>query len=160
MELLIWILTIVCFIIGTAGVIVPLLPGTTLILAGVMLHKLVLPTSISWWSVVLIVVLWALSVAADLLGVVFGAKMGGGGKWSMGGAGVGALVGVFWSLPGIILGTFLGAAVAEKVATDKTSVQSLKAGLGAGVGFLLATGVRLVLALLMIAVFVVDLVFF
>ena len=51
LEVGIWTLTILLMIIGVAGVIVPLLPGTTLILIAVIIHKLVLPGDLSWLAI-------------------------------------------------------------------------------------------------------------
>lgn len=47
MDYAVWTLTLLLSAIGLLGVIVPLLPGTTLILVGMLLHKVLLPESIS-----------------------------------------------------------------------------------------------------------------
>jgi uncharacterized protein YqgC (DUF456 family) len=152
METLFYLIALTCALIGFIGTVLPLLPGTTLILIGAVVLKLGVPASLSWTVVAVVAALWLLSVVTDFLGVALGARLGGGGKWAMGGASAGALVGMFWALPGILLGTFLGAALAERCTTDKSIWQNLKAGLGAGAGFLLATGFRVVLALAMVGV--------
>ena len=43
MEIAVWILTLGLTLIGLLGVILPLLPGTTLILVAMIAHKLLLP---------------------------------------------------------------------------------------------------------------------
>ena len=150
---LIWTLTTCLLLTGLAGVIVPLLPGTLLILLATILHKLLLPGDLSWAVIGWIAALWVLSVVIDFAGVLVGARLFGGGKWGMAGAGGGAFIGMFFSLPALLLGTFLGAAVAEKFIAKKTGRQSLLAGVGAAAGFLLSTAGRLVCALAMIALF-------
>jgi uncharacterized protein YqgC (DUF456 family) len=54
----------------------------------------------------------------------------------------------------LLLGTVLGAVVAEKLIAQKTNRASLLAGVGAAVGFLLSTIGRLLCALAMIVLFV------
>ncbi len=148
-----WILTLSLMFIGLAGVIVPLLPGTTLILAAAVLHKLILPTDISWLTLGIVGVFWLLSIVADLGGVILGTRWFGGSRWGMAGASGGALVGVFFSLPALILGTIFGAVIAEKLVAKKSGGASLKSGLGAATGFVLSTFARLACAMTMIALF-------
>ncbi|HRI83239.1 MAG TPA: DUF456 domain-containing protein [Opitutaceae bacterium] len=157
MEYLVWALTIALVLVGLAGCILPLLPGTTLILAAMVLHKLLLPAQLSWWLLGAIALLWLLSLLMDLAGVIIGTRIFGGSKWGMAGAGGGALVGVFFSLPALLLGTFLGAVVAEKFIGRKSGGQSLRSGVGAATGFLLSTVARTACALAMIALFLVGL---
>lgn len=140
-------------ITGLVGVIMPLLPGTTLILAAAVIHKFLLPGDLSWWAVSVIAGVWLLSIIADFTGVVVGTRLFGGSKWGMAGASGGALVGIFFSLPAMILGTVLGAFLAEKVLAKKEQGAALKAGAGAAAGFVLSTVARLVCAGLMIALF-------
>lgn len=100
-----------------------------------------------------ITVFWFLSVIIDFVGVMLGARLFGGGKWGMIGAGGGAVAGMFFSLPMLILGTVLGAVAAEKVIAKKSHRASLLAGVGAAVGFLISTVGRLLCAVVMIALF-------
>jgi len=150
---LIWTLTIVLTLIGLAGVVIPLLPGTTLILVGMIVHKLLLPADVSWVVLGWIAGFWFLSVIIDFVGVILGTRLFGGGKWGMAGATGGALIGMFFSLPMLLLGTVLGAVAAEKLIAEKSNRQSLLAGAGAAFGFLISTVGRLFCALAMIALF-------
>ncbi len=150
---LVWTLTLVLTLIGLAGVVVPLLPGTTLILIAMITHKLLLPGDISWAVIGWIAGFWFLSVIIDFVGVILGTRLFGGGKWGMVGAGGGAIVGMFFSLPMLVLGTVLGAVAAEKFIAQKSHRASLLAGAGAAVGFLLSTIGRLFCAFVMIALF-------
>ena len=154
MEIAVWILTLVLTLVGVLGVILPLLPGTTLILAAMILHKLLLPEGWGWGPIGWITFAWAISIVVDFLGVIVGTRMFGGSKWGMAGASGGALVGMFFSLPALVLGTVFGAVVAEKYAAKKTHGQSLRAGMGAAFGFVLSTAGRLACAVAMIAIFV------
>ena len=150
---MIWSFVLSLLFIGLVGCIVPMLPGTTLILLGIVLLKLLLPVTLGWVIVGWIALIWLLSVLADFLGIIIGARMFGGSKWGMSGATGGALVGMFFSLPALLVGTFFGAVAAEKFGAKKTDRESLRAGVGATAGFLLSTVVRVACALLMLALF-------
>lgn len=138
---------------GLVGVVLPLLPGTTLILVAAVLHKLVLPEGLSAHALGFIGGLWLISVVADFASVVLCTRWFGGSKWGLAGAGGGAMVGVLFSLPALLLGTVLGAIAAEKILGGRTDREALKAGLGAASGFVVATAARLACAVGMIAVF-------
>lgn len=153
METFTWTVTALLMLIGLAGVIVPLLPGTALILIAAIFHKWMLPDALSWATVGWMGALWAVSVVADFGGVMIGARLFGGGKWGMAGAGAGALVGLFFSLPGLILGTIFGAVAAEKFIAKKSGRDSLLAGAGAATGFLISTVLRAACAVAMIVLF-------
>lgn len=154
MDYAVWTLTLLLTLVGLAGVIVPMLPGTTLILIGMVLHKVLLPGSISWGALAWIGVVWLASVIVDFLGVLVGARLFGGGKWGMAGAGAGAIVGMFFSLPALLLGTVFGAVVAERYIAKRTGREALRAGVGAAVGFVLSTVGRLLCGIVMIVIFI------
>lgn len=154
MELLVWSLTLTLTLIGVVGVIVPLLPGTTLVFLAMVLHKLLLPGAISWTALGWIGAVWFLSVLVDFAGVLIGTRLFGGTRWGMVGASGGAFVGMFFSLPALVLGTIFGAVVAERYAARRTHRQALQAGAGAAFGFVISTVGRLGCALLMVLMFV------
>jgi uncharacterized protein YqgC (DUF456 family) len=155
LEALTWTFTLTLMLIGVAGVIIPLLPGTTLILIAAVLHKIFLPADLSWLAIGFIALFWLLSIIADVGGVIIGTKWFGGSKWGMAGASGGALVGMFFSLPALLLGTIFGAIAAEKLLADKTDGQALKAGFGAATGFVISTIARLACAVVMIGLFLI-----
>jgi len=116
MEILIWCSVTLLMLAGLVGTIVPLLPGTTLILLGALLQKGLLPDTITWPAVGGIIVFWLISVIANVGCTLLGARLFGGGKWGMVGASGGAMAGLFFSLPALVLGTMLGAVIAEEMA--------------------------------------------
>ncbi len=148
-----WTLIIGLMVTGLIGSVVPLLPGTTLILGATLLHSLSLGEPITGGVVAWVAGLWVLSVLADFLGTLLGARLFGGSKWGMAGATGGALVGMFFRLPGLLLSTFLGGILAEKFLAKKDSTTALRAGFGGALGLVLSTGARLVCALAMLAVY-------
>jgi len=152
-DYLFWSLTVSLLLVGLIGSVVPLLPGTTFILLGGVLQKVLLPTTMSWSLVGWIALIWAVSVVADFLGIIIGARLFGGSKWGMTGASGGAFIGMFFSLPALLLGSFFGAVAAEKFGAKKSGRHSIRSGVGATVGFLLSTFARLACAVLMIMLF-------
>ncbi len=147
MDLVIWIVAGVLLLTGFVGSIVPLLPGTTLMLVAVLLQKWLLPATLPWPVVGWIAVAWLLSILADFGCTILGTRLFGGTKWGMAGASGGALIGMFFSLPALLLGTMLGAVVAEKWGAKRTTHESLRAGTGAAVGFFLGTFARFACAM-------------
>ncbi|RRJ97151.1 DUF456 domain-containing protein [Opitutaceae bacterium TAV4] len=155
---LIWTLTGVCILIGLAGVVLPVLPGTTMILIGMAVHQWLLPEmGPGWGSIGVIAVVWLVSVVGEFLSALIGTRLFGGSNWGAAGATGGALVGVFFSLPIMLLGTVLGAMVAEHCVAKKDTRTTLLAGVGAATGFVIATIIKGVCAAGMIAVFVFGL---
>src|ERR1044071_8103709 len=92
------ILPITLMLVGLIGVVVPVLPGTTLILIAAMVHKWLRPEDLSWMAVGFVAIFWACSVIVDFVGVLLGTKWFRGGKWGMAGASGGALIGMLFSL--------------------------------------------------------------
>lgn len=155
LEIATWTLTLTLMLVGVAGVVIPLLPGTTLILVAAIVHKLLLPADLPWLAIGLIGVFWVFSVVADFGGVILGTHWFGGSKWGMAGASGGALVGVFFSLRALVLGTVFGAILAEKFLANKTDRDALKAGFGAATGFVISTVARLFCATVMVGLFLI-----
>jgi uncharacterized protein YqgC (DUF456 family) len=126
-----------------------------LILGAALLHKWIQPNDLPWLAIGFIALFWFLSIVADVGGVLLGTRWFGGGKWGMAGASGGALVGMFISIPALLLGTIFGAIAAEKLGAGKTNRAALKAGVGAAVGFAISTVARLGCAAVMIALFLI-----
>src|SRR5947207_7808116 len=63
MELFWWLITIVLFAVGLLGTVVPFLPGTTIILAGAIIHRVMLGAdkSIGWTGISILILLTLLS---------------------------------------------------------------------------------------------------
>ena len=153
MTILYWILTILLLLAGLVGSVLPLIPGTTLILLGVLLQKWLLPGTLSWVAAGWVAAFWALSIIGDIVCTLLGTRLLGGSKWGMAGASGGALAGMFFSLPALLLGTILGAMAAEKLGAKRSDSDALRSGAGAALGFLLGTVVRVACAVAMIGIY-------
>ena len=154
MELFWWFLTIVLFAVGLIGTIAPVLPGTTIILAAAIIHRIMLgpDKSIGWHTIIVLVLLTLATYAIDILGGYFGAKYFGATKWGTFGAILGALVGLFFGIVGLFVGPVIGAIAGEFVA-GKRMIDAGRAGWGSLLGNLGAMLGKLVIGLGMIAIF-------
>jgi uncharacterized protein YqgC (DUF456 family) len=120
--------------VGVLGSLLPALPSTPIVLGTALLHRLYFgAASVSWPVLGLMVGLTLFALLLDYLASVYGAKRLGATWRGMVGAVLGALVGLFFSLPGIILGPFIGAAGFE-VLGGRKSEEALRAGAGAVIG--------------------------
>jgi len=113
-----WILTVLLMLIGLAGTVIPLLPGTALILTGAVIHRLALGAehSVGWWTLLALTLLMILSHVLELLSGSLGAKYFGATRWGAIGGILGGLVGIFFGLAGLIAGPLLGVLIGELLA--------------------------------------------
>ena len=108
------------------------------------------------WTLGILGILCALAIAADVISSLLGAKRVGASAWALFGAAVGTLVGFFFSLPGLILGPFVGALAGELIAGSPLK-RAAHVGLGTWLGMLVGTLVKVALAFAMIGVFALAL---
>jgi hypothetical protein len=147
----------VLVLVGIAGTVLPALPGVPLVFGGMLLAAWVGDFQhIGGLTVALLAVLTALAMGIDLLASAFGTKIAGASRWAFVGAGVGALVGLFFGLPGLLLGPFAGAVAAEAMVTNNLQ-QSARAGVGASLGLLFGAVAKVALAFTMLGVFALAL---
>lgn len=156
MELFWWSVTLVLMAVGLIGTVLPIFPGTTVILAAAIIHRLVLgpAKSIGWWSMALLIALALVSYALDLFGSSYGARRFGATAWGVAGAVLGAVVGLFLGLPGLLAGPIIGA-VAGEIIGGKRLVAAGRAGWGTLLGNLAGMLGKLVIALAMVGWFLV-----
>ena len=157
MELFWWFLTIVLFAVGLIGTILPVLPGTTIILAATIIHRVMLgpDKSVGWPTILVLVLLTLATYAIDLLSGYFGAKYFGATKWGTFGAILGALVGLFFGLIGLFVGPVIGA-IAGEVIAGKRMIDAGRAGWGSLLGNIGAMLGKLIIALAMITIFLIN----
>jgi uncharacterized protein YqgC (DUF456 family) len=150
-----WVAAVLLVILGLVGLLLPALPGAPLLFAGLVLAAWA--EGFAYVGVGTLVVLGALAVltyAVDFLAGAFGAKRFGASTRGVIGALLGALVGIFFGLPGVLLGPFVGAVLGE-LSTRRGLDEAGKAGFGATLGLVLGAAAKLALALSMVGVFAV-----
>jgi uncharacterized protein YqgC (DUF456 family) len=152
-EIALWILAGVAVLVGLAGVVLPLLPGTPLLFGGLWLAAwLDGYAKVSGGVVVALGIMALLAWAVDYVAAVLGVKRVGASGLAMAGAGVGTLLGLLGGLPGLIIGPVVGAVAGEWIAR-KDSTQATRAGLAAGIAFVVAMAAKLGIAAAMLGVF-------
>jgi uncharacterized protein YqgC (DUF456 family) len=151
-------IALLVMLIGLFGSLLPVLPGPPLVLAAAIVHRLVFgQASINNWVLVALVWLTIVALVFDFLASVLGTKKFGSTWRGMEGAVVGGVIGLFFALPGIVLGPFLGAMLFELLG-DKELKEAVHAGLGATVGLLLGIAGKFVICVVMILLFATNVV--
>jgi len=158
-NVVLWIVGVLLVIVGLAGTVLPALPGAMLIVAGLVVAAWADGfTKVGVWTLVVIGVIGAASYLVDLAAAALGARRFGASPRAMVGAGLGTLLGLFFGLPGIIIGPFAGAVIGE-LTMHRDMARAGKAGLAAWIGFTIGMAVKVGIAFLMIGIFLFALVF-
>lgn len=159
MDYLLLIAGALMLVVSIAGSVLPALPGPPLAYLALLLmhwtskYQFSLQFLLIWAAITLAVVL------IDQLIPVWGTKTFGGSKQGVWGSLAGLLLGMIFLGPvGIIAGTFLGAVAGELIA-GKRSSQALRAGVGALLGFLAGTILKLVVSGMMCWYFIAKLIY-
>ncbi|MCC7548982.1 MAG: DUF456 family protein [Burkholderiales bacterium] len=153
MTSLLWVLAVAFVLIGVAGTILPMLPGVALVFGGLLLAAWANGFQTVGWPVLTVLgALALLSFAVDFVASSLGARRVGASRAAMLGAALGTLVGLFFGLPGLLIGPFAGAAAGQFL-VRRDLADAGRAGFGAWVGFLIGSLAKLALALAMVAIF-------
>ena len=157
MSVLLWIVAVALVAIGIAGIVIPALPGTVLIFAGLL--------AAAWaddfarvgpWTLLVIGLIGAASYMVDFVAAALGARHVGASRSAVVGAALGTLLGIPFGLPGVLLGPLVGAVLGE-LSVNRELRRAAGVGMAAWIGFLIGTAVKVALAFLMIGVFVIAL---
>lgn len=157
MDLFWWFLAIVLMAVGLIGTVIPNLPGAVIILAAAVIHEIMMGSekSLGWWNIGALFLLTLLSYAVEFAAGYFGAKRFGATKWGVFGAAIGALVGLFFPFPGLIVGPVVGAIGGELVA-GKKFLSAGRAGWGTLLGGLVGMVGKLLIGLVMVSWFLIT----
>jgi uncharacterized protein YqgC (DUF456 family) len=99
-------------LVGLVGTVVPLVPGTVLILCGAVLGHFTVH-AIGWPTLIGLTVLTILAQLLDLASGAVGAKYFGATRWGAIGCILGAIVGLFFGVIGIFVGPLVGVLLGE-----------------------------------------------
>ena len=151
-------LTLLVMAVGVAGSVLPGIPGTPLVLAAALIHKWIFGAASADWPVIVVLTgIMVLSVVMDLAATLFGAKKLGATWKGILGAVIGVGVGLFFGVPGIIVGPFVGAVTLEMLG-GRGWRAATKAGTGALIGLLVGTLGKFACAVAMMGLFAVEVV--
>jgi uncharacterized protein YqgC (DUF456 family) len=151
LDAALYALAVALIVTGLIGAVLPNLPGVPMIFGGIWLAAAVddyhhLSTT---WLIVL-GVMAAFGIAMDFIAASLGAKRVGASSQAVWGASIGTVVGLFFGLPGLILGPFVGALMGE-LFSSRSVLRSAHVGLGTWLGLLFGALVKLVLSIIMVA---------
>ena len=156
-DVLLWLLSAALIVLGVAGTVLPALPGTMFVLAGIVLGAWIDDfTRVGWGILALELVLamlaWGLDYAAGLLG----AERAGASRHAIVGAALGTVAGIFMGLIGLLFMPLVGAAIGEYIARQDQQ-QALKVGVATWLGIMAGLVAKVVIAFMMIGVFIAAL---
>lgn len=159
----VWLL----ILIGVAGTVLPVLPGTALVIAGIVwgawLDSFV---RVPVWVVVVCAVLGAIAFATDYVAAAMGAKRVRASSWAVTGAAIGTVLGILAGFIGVLFLPLVGAMLgewfaqrrktAEHLVDDKEHhTRAMKVGVATWIGMAIGTAVKLALTFMMVGAFLV-----
>jgi uncharacterized protein YqgC (DUF456 family) len=162
-----WAGVILVIIAGIAGTVLPALPGTVLVLGGIVwgawLDEF---TRVPVWVVVVCSVLAALAWATDYVAAMLGAKRVRASGWAIAGAAAGTVAGVFTGFVGLLFMPLVGAMAGEwwalrgarraltmDAAHAADGKRALEVGFATWLGMMIGTAVKLALTFVMVGAF-------
>lgn len=155
-SILWWVLATLIVLGGLAGTVIPSLPGVPLVFGGLLLAAWA--SGFEHVGAMTLAILGALAALAwliDFLAAALGAKRLGASQRAFWGAAFGAFAGMFFGLPGIVLGPFVGAVAAE-LSGGRKLLEAGRAGYGAWIGVVIGTAAKLAIAFLMVGIFILK----
>lgn len=157
-DTLLWILSIALIVAGFAGIVLPALPGTLLVFAGIVLGAWIDDfTRVGWFALGAIAVLAVLAWLMDYVAGILGAKRAGASRLAIIGAASGTVAGIFMGLVGVLFMPLVGAAVGEYMARRQHG-QAVRVGIATWLGLMAGMLAKFVLAFMMVGIFCVALV--
>ena len=156
METFVAILAIILGIVGIIGSVAPALPGPPLSWIGMLIlyiwgggtnqagDPLSTKLLLIWLGIVIVVSI------LDYIVPAYFTKVTGGTKYGSWGAIIGLFVGLIVPPVGMILGSILGAFAGELIFAGKDPMVSVKSAIGAFLGFIFGTGIKLISAAVML----------
>jgi uncharacterized protein len=158
LDVLWWVFAVALMLLGVAGTVLPALPGTALVLAGIVIAAWIDDFNrVSGGTVAAVAVLAVLSWVLDYAAGLMGARHVGASREALVGAAIGTVAGLFMGLIGIFFMPLVGAVAGEYLA-HRNEWRSLHVGAATWIGIMLGMIAKVVLAFVMIGVFAVALV--
>jgi len=160
METVIVIFALILGVTGIIGSIIPGIPGPPLSWVGILLLYIGKTGTHGGepMSLTLLLIMLAVTVVVTVLDYVVPAyftKVTGGSKYGAWGSVIGLFIGLFINPIAMILGAILGAFLAELIFAKKDAGDSFASALGAFLGFLFGTGIKLISSSVMLYYIVV-----
>lgn len=159
MELALYVLAAALIVGGLLGSILPVLPGIPMVFGGIWLVAAVDGyRHLGVWWLAGIGALGVAGIAIDFVASTLGAKRVGASRRALWGAALGTVVGMFFGIPGLLIGPFAGALIGE-LASGNSVLRATHVGVGTWLGLLFGTLVKLVISFVMVGLFGLALLF-
>ena len=144
MNTLLIILAFVCLLASIVCVFTPVPPAVPVAWVGLLLVWLTHPDGMTTRLLIIWLVITIIVTILDYVAPSWITTKTGGSKAAGRGSFVGLIVGLLFFPPwGMIVGSFLGALLAEVFVSGRAVVDSVKPAFGSFLGFLLSTGLKL-----------------
>lgn len=154
---LLWILCAALIVAGLAGTVLPVLPGTVLVWAGIVLGAWIDDFQrVGTTTLVVVTVLAALAWVLDYVAGLLGARRAGASRQALLGAAIGTVAGLFMGVVGVLFMPLVGAALGEYLA-QKDQHRAVRVGVATWLGIMLGLLAKVVLAFIMVGLFVAAL---
>jgi uncharacterized protein YqgC (DUF456 family) len=159
MDIALYTLAALLILGGLAGSVLPVLPGIPMVFGGIWLAAAVDGyRHLGVWWLLIIGAIGVLGVIVDFIAGALGARRVGASTRALWGATIGTIVGMFFGIPGLLFGPFVGA-IAGELSSGNSVLRSAHVGVGTWLGLLFGTVLKLVLSFLMVGLFGVAMLF-
>jgi uncharacterized protein YqgC (DUF456 family) len=159
MDIALYVLAALLIVGGMAGAVLPTLPGIPMIFGGIWLAAAVDHYQhLGIWWLLIIGALGSVGVIVDFIASALGARRVGASRLALWGASLGTLIGMFFGVPGLLFGPFVGALLGE-LASGNSVLRSAHVGVGTWLGLLFGTLLKLVISFVMVGLFGLALLF-
>ena len=156
-AILLWTLCIALILAGLAGTVLPVVPGTALVLGGIVLGAWIDDfTRVGGATLAVIALLAVFAWVLDYVAGVLGAKKAGASGLALAGAAIGTVVGLFMGFVGVLFMPLAGAALGELIAR-RDQLRAVHVGGATWLGILAGLLAKVVIAFMMIGVFAIAL---
>ena len=156
MDIILLTIGFIFLVAGIIGCIIPGIPGPPLAYLSLVFMELTIAEPFDYnfmlkWAIIAVVV-----TALDYFVPIWGTKNFGGTKYGMWGSIIGLIIGIFTGPLGMVIGAFLGAYIGELLGGMRNE-KALRAGLGAFLGFVAGTIMKLAVSVIIGFYFFVEL---
>ncbi len=159
LDIALYVLAALLMIGGLAGSVLPVLSGIPMVFGGIWLAAAVDGyRHLGLWWLLIIGAIGVIGVIVDFVASTLGAKRVGASSRALWGAAIGTIVGMFFGIPGLLFGPFIGAILGE-LASGNSVLRSTHVGIGTWLGLLFGTLLKLVLSFLMVSLFGIAMLF-
>jgi uncharacterized protein YqgC (DUF456 family) len=155
MDILCILIGFLLMLVGIAGSILPVIPGTPISWLGLIVLYLAPSLEFDWPFIIITGVVGIGIYIMDYIIPAMGTKRFGGSKAGAWGTTIGLIIGILAPIPfGILIGPFVGALLGELAFNKTEGPQAFKAALGSFFGFLASTFLKFFATLVFLGLFI------